>query len=237
MMLTRHDFDPFTPDSVSIRSLPVSSDSPLVRLLERCLAGEDDAWIAFVDRYHRVIARYAHRAARGVEDGGELAHELVQDVYVRLLEHDRRALRAWRGTDEASFLKYLAIITTSVACDKLRSQRSKKRSAVLVSLDAPVGEDGTGSVQDVVGDDGRSSPDTLYLERFEEERLNALLVKACEGTNGARNRLIFRLHAVEGFSPREIAEIPSIKSSPAAVETTLRRTRIRLRELIGSGDT
>jgi RNA polymerase sigma factor (sigma-70 family) len=194
-------------------------------------------WDEFVARFNRRIVGFVirERRSRGLGHGAdeaEVVSDLTQEVYVRLLAHDRRALRAFRGDSDLAVLAYLARIVRAVVGDYLRRERSQKRSAHLVSItEAPEG-DGA-SVGDSLEADGAAAPDRLMSERLMADRLRTLVLSS-GGQNAARDAMIFQLHVLEGLSAREIAAIPSLKLSLAAVETVLHRTRDRLRETIGN---
>jgi RNA polymerase sigma factor (sigma-70 family) len=201
-------------------------------LIRRCASAEAHAWEEFVRRYHRRIVLYAVRATRLVAQHGapavELRRDLIQDVYVRLLANDYRALRAWRGDSEQSLLTYLATIVHAVACDALKRLRSQKRAAHLVSLDGRVAEDGA-LLSELIAAPEADSPERALLEHLAPERLSAVLERAERGPLGRRNSLIFVLHAVDGLTASEIARLPGLRMSVANVESALRRTRERLR--------
>jgi RNA polymerase sigma factor (sigma-70 family) len=201
-------------------------------LVRRCADADADAWDEFVRRFHRRLALYAVRAVRALADAGdspcEARCDLVQDVYVRLLAHERRALRAWRGDSEQSLLNYLSTIVHAVACDALKRRRSRKRSARLVSLERGAADDGPPLGEQLPASEA-DSPDRVMLERLAPARLSAALETAERGPQGRRNRLIFMLHAVDGLTANEIARLPGLHVSVANAESAIRRTRERLR--------
>jgi RNA polymerase sigma-70 factor (ECF subfamily) len=211
----------------------------LDELLDRCLEKDERAWQTFVDLFNRTIVAASYRACMAIRNlgvsSGECVAELVQDVYIRLLDHNARALRAWRGADIASMKKYLAVITRTVASDKLRRQQSHKRFVVLVPLDAPTREDDGPALSEALSAPAYARPDKMVDGRLEEERLLRALSEACTGPNGSRNSLMFQLHVLDGFSAREIAQMPVFGLSSSNVETILRRTRERVRNLLQSG--
>jgi RNA polymerase sigma factor (sigma-70 family) len=215
---------------------PLEPACALPELIARCCRGDDTAWEIFVDRFHRRIARYVAGACRFLAAHGEprdeRARDMVQDVYTRLVADDYRALRAWRGVNEASFVAYLATIVHTMACDELRRQRSKKRAAIVISIDQPMSTDSASTIADCVPSPPETSPDRLLGDRIEEERLLAALAKVCTGANGARNSLIFQLHVIEGLSAREIAALPALDTTTANVESIIRRIKERLRAIM-----
>lgn len=204
----------------------------VIALVRRCAGGESAAWDEFVHRYHRKIVLYAVRASRIVAEpnakSADVRNDLIQDVYLRLLANDYRALDVWRGDTEQSFLNYLATIVHAVACDTLKRRRSLKRAARVVSLDAPASCEGT-PLGDTIPAPDRDSPERVLFEHLAPERLRAILERAERGPQGRRNQVIFMLHAIEGLTAAEIANLPGLEISVANVESAIRRTRERLR--------
>ncbi len=213
-----------------------SAGDDLPDLIRRCADGDDRAWDEFIDTFHRRILLYAVRVSRllGLRPGGTAdgRGDLVQDVYVRLLSHDRRALRVWRGESEQSFSNYLATIVHAVACDSLKRRRSLKRAALMVSLDAASDDDGFSLAERLAAPDS-DSPERVLLEHLAPSRLLEALDKAERGPQGSRNRLIFQLYVLEGFTASEISNLPGLTMSTANVESAIRRTRERLRFVLG----
>jgi RNA polymerase sigma factor (sigma-70 family) len=201
-------------------------------LVSACCRMDDGAWEEFVARYNRRVSLYVTRACRfpgwSRDDRSDLARDLIQEVYVRLLADGCRALRVWRGESEEAFLGYLARVVHAVACDALRRERSLKRSVNLVPLDAMPTCDGP-SLADVLHAADANSPDRMLAERLAPVRLRAALDSLYSGPNASRNALIFQLHVLDGLTASEIAGLPGIGMQVPSVESVLRRTRERLR--------
>jgi RNA polymerase sigma factor (sigma-70 family) len=207
-------------------------------LVDRCCGGDAMAWEEFVDRYHERVTRLAYRAAGSLAssdaDRREAARDLIQEVYLKLVARDFHALRAWRGESEESLVSYVASVVHGLACDELRRRRSRKRAVSLVPLDAPPGDDSLPLAERLSGPES-GSPERQLIEWRSAERVGRLLAESCSGPNGPRNAIIFQLYHFEGMSAREIAELPCFRMTVPNVETILRRTRERVRELLGSG--
>src|SRR5262249_598652 len=111
-------------------------------LMVRCGNSDDPTvWSEFVKAFHRRILLYVVRERRAygkLNDEADMVDELTQEVYLRLLANNRRALRDFQGRTEASVYAYLACVTRSVITDYMRRQSSQKRVVSLVSLDSEV---------------------------------------------------------------------------------------------------
>ena len=207
-----------------------------VDILARCGRETDSAaWDEFVARFNRRIAVYVvrERRMRGIDTGpaeADTVAELTQEVYVRLLANDRRALRDFHGDNEFAVLAYLARIARTVVGDHVRRETSRKRAVRLVPLDVS-GDGETKGLEATLMADERAGPDRLLSERLLPERMRAILLSK-GGANAERDAMVFQLHVVEGFSAREIAEIESLGMSVTAVQAVLRRNRERLKGFV-----
>ncbi|MBK6316103.1 MAG: sigma-70 family RNA polymerase sigma factor [Blastocatellia bacterium] len=180
-----------------------------------------------------VIRERRQRGLSSDPTAADAVSDLVQDVYLRLLANDRRALRDFRGETEIAVYAYLARIVRAAVGDRTRRDSSQKRHAQTVPLDAGVDGEGSTPLSELLAASDVSSPELQMRERAVPGRLRALL--AGGGVpNPERDALVFELHVLEGLSAREIAGIPALDLSLSAVEGVLRRTRERLRERLGN---
>ena len=123
--------------------------------LQACIDGDPQAWSAFVHRTMPVIAAAVRRVIRpGPAGAQELAEDVVQDVFVRLVADDYRLLKTY-DAERAKLTTWLTVVARSTAIDAVR-----KRRLETVSLDAeagarsmptrddgsPTGPDGGGSI-------------------------------------------------------------------------------------------
>lgn len=200
-------------------------------LFERCAESEIDrvAWKDFFTRYNADIAATVRRII-GYPGQGRFSYlfdDIMQRFYQRLLENDRRALHALRGVEERQARAYLRTIAAGVAYKMIESE--PPASVPLETSEA----------------DNRDFPQqsrTLVLpapENWSEEAaalsasLNTGLLRILRGGNKYRNMLIFKLVALDGFTPKEISLLPSLRiKSHHAVEQLISRTRKKLKALL-----
>jgi len=64
----------------------------------------------------------------------DVVPDLAQDVYMRLVQHDGRILRGFRGTTEFSVMAFLAKISKTVVLDHQRRLTSYNSFAFVVSF-------------------------------------------------------------------------------------------------------
>lgn len=210
---------------------PARLAADLPSLVCRCVDGDELAWDEFVGRFHRRIVVFVTRSTKNGD--ADTRAEVIQEVYIRLLANDCRALRAWHGASESSWLAYLATIVHAVACDAIKRRRSLKRTAAVVSLDGGDRRD-TGRLAEAIPAPESNSPERLLDERLVPERLVSLLATVERGPQASRNSLIFLLHVLDGLTASEISRLPGLELPVANVESALRRTKERLREVLGS---
>jgi RNA polymerase sigma factor (sigma-70 family) len=87
----------------------------LHEMLLRCIQGDAEAWRMFSLQYHRLITGTAVRFG-----SRDYADDIVQSVYVKLLENECQILRSFSGP-EAAFLIFLKNVAKNVARNFMRS--------------------------------------------------------------------------------------------------------------------
>jgi RNA polymerase sigma-70 factor (ECF subfamily) len=194
---------------------------PDAELLRRLRAGDEQAFVALVERYNGSMLRLA----LSFVPSRAVAEEVVQDTWLAVLRglaafQERSSLRTWVFT----------ILVNRARTTGTREQRS-----------IPVAD--TGPVVDAsrFGPDGRwSAPPEHWIEeaedRIEAEKLAGLLRGAIDGLP-ARQREVVLLRDVEGMSSAEVCEVLAI--SEANQRVLLHRGRGKLRQTLeaelGSG--
>src|SRR5215472_7704612 len=183
-------------------------------------------WAKFQERFQGLIFLYLMRAMRLrriQEDAADVVPDLSQEVYLRLVQHDGRILRGFRGTTEFSVMAFLARISSSVVQDYQRAVSSDKRRGQVVPIE-------TARAAEV----GGLTPES---PEFDSSQLAAILSwidieRIVEGDpdrkNARRNALIFKLHYIDGFESAEIARFPGFGLTKSGVETILARLRKRV---------
>ena len=186
-------------------------------------------WTKFQERFQGLIFLYLMRALRLrriQDDVSDIVPDLAQEVYVRLVQHDGRILRSFRGATEFSVMAFLARVSSSVVQDHQRQITSEKRRAQVIPIEsAKAGE--------LAGFRPAESPE------FDSNALSSILSwidieRIVEGDpdrkNARRNALIFKLHYIDGFEAGEVARFPGFDLSKSGVETILARLRKRIQK-------
>ena len=193
------------------------------RLTDRVL------WTKFQERFQGLIFLYLMRAMnlrRIQDDAADVVPDLAQEVYLRLVQHDGRILRGFRGTTEFSVMAFLARISASVVQDSQRAAGTDKRRGQVVPIE-------TARAAELGGLRSAETPE------FDSSQLGPILAwidvqRIVEGDpdrkNAERNALIFKLHYIDGFQSGEIARFPGFELTKSGVETILARLRKRIQK-------
>jgi RNA polymerase sigma factor (sigma-70 family) len=180
-------------------------------LTRRCLAGDEKAYRALVERYQRQVYSLAMRMVRVSED----AQDLTQETFVRMF----RALD--RYDPARPFGAWLTTIATRLCIDHIRRRRIKPIS--LFQHDAGSGED---YVIDV--EDPGLRPDEVTAHGQEEVNAQALIDSLPE-----HYRQVVVLRHQQDLSYEEIAE--TLHVPLGTVKARIHRARALLKDRLEGG--
>jgi RNA polymerase sigma-70 factor (ECF subfamily) len=183
-------------------------------------------WEELVRRCSPLATVVAKRISRlWVSDPSPVTIEdIVQDVFLKLCEQDRRILRDFEPRGEDSFLGLLRIVTASVANDYYRRQYSAKRGGKVLTVPLLDRDSAPASLQHF------GMQHSALLQQLDRKLLSAPKII------GARDRALFWLYYRQGFTAEEISRLPASGLTPKGVESALRRVATWLREEIDRGD-
>ena len=152
--------------------------------------------------------------------------EIVQEVFLKLCEDERRILREFEDRGNDSFLKLLRMITASVGTDFFRRSRAEKRGgrASTVPLQSSI------PVEEVI--DNRAASSVQWPTLIAQ--LDGLLRRYPDVVS-ARDRHLFWLYYRQGMTAEAISRIPAIGLTAKGVESALGRLTRLLRETILNG--
>jgi len=215
-------------------ALSVAVELTVHELLTQCMRRPPDegAWREFVHRYHGAIrasvARTFHLRAsqesdRRAQFPDDLIEDLVQVVYMRLVEEGNRALDRFQGEHENSIFQYLGIIAVNVVRDHFREARAQKRPKLSFSLDELLDNTGEGGILKNAVTDGPSGPGTVTLEDLEGALIRSV------SRHRDRDALIFKLRYYEGMTLEEIKKALGLDISPIGIGSILNRINGKLR--------
>jgi RNA polymerase sigma factor (sigma-70 family) len=219
---------------------PVAVQLTVHELLTRCLQRppDEDAWQEFVRRYHGAIRasvsktfhiRASQETDRRAQFPEDLIDDLVQSVYVRLVEEGNRALDRFEGEYDNSIFQYLGIISINVVRDYFREAKAQKRPKLSVSLDELLENVGEGKM---LKDAGGSLDCSLMMgagSSLSMEDLEGALRRSVSRKHRDRDSLIFKLRYYEGLTLEEIKKALGLDISPVGIGSILNRITHRLR--------
>jgi RNA polymerase sigma-70 factor (ECF subfamily) len=150
--------------------------------------------------------------------------DIVQEVFLKLCEQERRILRDFEPRGEDSFLGLLRIVAGSVANDYFRRTHSTKRGGKVVTMS--------------LTDEEAQSPTggARSAERIEQSALYAQLdekLRSAPESIGERDRALFWLYYRQGYTAEEIARLSAAGLTAKGVESALRRVTVWLRDEVG----
>ena len=196
--------------------------APVNELARACAHSADTAeWGEFLGRCAPVAALVAARVARIWQGTASSAvvDDIVQEVFVKLCEQERRILREFKPKGDDSFLALLRVITASVANDYFRRQYSEKRGGKVVTM-----------LLD-------EEPSSMVATHNDQDAQRAVLfneldrkLRSASGATAERDRALFWLYYLQGLTADEIASLPGLELSAKGVESALRRVTAWLRK-------
>jgi RNA polymerase sigma-70 factor (ECF subfamily) len=198
-------------------------------LAKACARSADAAeWGEFLRRCTPLASLVAMRIARMWVSNSTQAvvDDIVQEIFLKLCEQERRILRDFEPRGEDSFLGLLRIVAGSVANDYFRRIYSAKRGGKVVTASlieeaaaAPV----AGSYQS-----GQMEKSVLIAQLDQKLRSAPAII-------GERDRALFWLYYLQGLTAEEIARISGAGLTAKGVESALRRVAKWLREEVQGG--
>jgi RNA polymerase sigma factor (sigma-70 family) len=221
---------------------PVPDELTVGELLKKCSERppDDAAWQEFVRRYHMTIKSFVmrtyHQKARidpdrRVQFPEDMIEDLVQGVYIKLVEDQNSALERFEGEHENSIFKYLGMISMNVVRDHFREVMAQKRPRITVSLDQLLMRgDRALSDERAIGVENKFSAESDIA--FAEEEIEQALKKVVKGRNRERDILIFKLRFYEEMTLSEIAKTLGLDLSPVSVGSILNRIVLKIKPIL-----
>jgi RNA polymerase sigma-70 factor (ECF subfamily) len=195
-------------------------------LAQGCARSTDAAeWGELVRRCRPLVATVVLRVCRLwlCTPTTALIDDVVQEVFLKLCEQERRILRDFRPRGEDSFLGLLRIVAASVANDHFRRLYSVKRGGKVVT--SSLGDEQAVAGPDQLQDSAELQQAVLLAQLDKKMRLAPDLISE-------RDRTIFWLYYRQGFTADEIAHMTECGLSAKGVESALRRVTLWVRDEI-----
>jgi RNA polymerase sigma-70 factor (ECF subfamily) len=193
----------------------MKQDEPPIRdLLNSCLSTDDqELWQKFVRRTQPLIANViSNTLCRWCKPTPNLVDDLIQDTYLKLFSNDRKALRGIRNEFENTIFAFLRTVAFNVTCDHGRQQKGVEE-VEMNELIVPPCPDGFKRIQ---------------FERIKDQ-IQDCLDRLPEETR-RRDQSIFWFYYEQGFTAKEVSQLPVIGLTVKGVEAVLQRLNRFLKE-------
>jgi RNA polymerase sigma-70 factor (ECF subfamily) len=190
--------------NVGIESQPLFvdhfADLTTQQLLELCLSVEstEAAWCELVSRAQRTIRGTIFKSLRKwTLPTHHLVDDLVQRTFMKLMANDCKALREFRPQHDNAFPGFLKVVASRIAEDYRRQVQGQKE--VPLTLVDPIGPS--------------PGPDReILLEQLCHYLKDAASSQECD---------VFWLYHKQGFTAKEISELPGFELTDKQVEYIL----------------
>ncbi len=198
-------------------------------LAKACACSADAAeWEELLRRCTPVAALVAGRVARVWLGSAtpSVVDDIVQEIFLKFCEQERRILREFQPRGEDSFLGLVRIVATSVANDYFRRQYSAKRGGRVVTITL---EETTAQAKQDNEQESLSVQKALLYADLDRK------MRSAPGVIAERDRAIFWLYYLQGLTAEEIASLPVTGLTAKGVESALRRVTSWLRKEMDPG--
>lgn len=196
------------------------------QILEQCLGRADEpAWETFAARFEPALRGGIFRALEHIGYDGDrkdVADDLVQECYCKILARDRRVLRMCRERNDNALNAFFARLAERATRDAFRARWAQKRGSrdAVVPWNEVIEERATSAKP--------SSPEDDLLCKEARASLLAKCRRAAGGVERERNFQVLSMAFLGGLSSKEIAERFSGRLSRTCIDSLVYRARRRL---------
>jgi len=185
----------------------------IVSIIQRCIAGNEDAWSVFVREYSRLALSILCRKYSGLTRDEH--DDIVQITFIRL---NNSGLKNFAGASKYEFIAYFSTIVRNEALRYIESR--KRRMTVSLTDENAEGEDDP-PMLDIPDMDAGSRPD----QRAEGQEMLALIATAlCEFSE--MDQQVFLLKA-RGHKDKEVSAILNMPLGTVAVKYSRIKDKLR----------
>ncbi len=192
--------------------------------LAKACAHSADAveWEEFLRRCTPLASLVALRVSRMWVSASSPAtvEDIVQEVFLKLCEQERRILRDFEPRGEDSFLGLLRMVSASVANDYFRRQYTEKRGGKVVTM--PL-------IEEAASLPAASDHQPAQMQRSVLHAQLDQKLRSAPEVIGERDRALFWLYYLQGLTAEEIARLSGAGLTAKGVESALRRVAKWLR--------
>jgi RNA polymerase sigma factor (sigma-70 family) len=204
------------------------SHSELVDLCSQ-ESSDRNAWTEFCSRYDLHIWTVITRECKeknmfeNFSQSKQAVNDLVQEVYVKLVDKDNKALKEFHGRYENSIYLYLGTIAKNVVRNHVVKMGAQKRPPISSSLNDTVMISADGDeiqIADQIESKQDNIEEKISIEMLQKE-IDNILEKFLKGRTKTRNKIIFKLNFYEGYTAQEIVSHFNYEMSESRVNNIL----------------
>ncbi len=163
-------------------------------LLNQCIRGDERAWSEFLRRYRAIIYGSILKTLAVRGEPHERAEDIFQDVFLKLLSDDCRALRRFQRRSRTT--TWLARIAINATIDAVRRRRARREVS-----DAPGADsDSESPAEEILK---HIAVDARILENVSARDMAERLLDRLDEPDG----LILKMYFFGGLKEREIADL------------------------------
>lgn len=211
-------------------------------LIKKCAESSENqsTWLEFIRRFDRHIKLSVLRAFRLLstnllhrETLKEDIRDLVQEVYIRLVKNDCRALKTFKPKYDDAFYGYLSLICTSVVKDFFKKFSRLKRKVYIQSIDErpTISQKNkliTKSLPSFIG----PNPEKWVIAKDLLQKAKSYYNSINSTKEDKRNELIFQLYFIHGLSIKDISRIKGLNISHSNANIIIWRMKRKIRSLV-----
>ena len=146
-----------------------------------------------------------------------LVDDLIQTMYVKLFDNDKKALRSIKNEHENTIFGYLKVVSSNVVKDHFRKPGNKVDEVEVSDAVLPPGPD--------------ESERRELLDKKDE--VKRILAKLPSSETRERDLAIFWFFYEHGYTAKEISLMPHLKLTVKGVEAVILRLKGHLRGELG----
>jgi RNA polymerase sigma-70 factor (ECF subfamily) len=195
----------------------MAQEEILIReLLQLCLSTDaEEHWREFVRRTQPLIASVIiNTVRRWKQPAPSLVDDLIQNTYVKLLDNDRKALRSIKNEYENAIFGFLKVVASNVVQDHFRK---------------PINKADEVEVSDAVLPPGHDERERLEFSDKKNE-VQKILATLSSSETYERDVAIFWFFYEQGYTAKEISQLPNVGLTVKGVEAVTLRLSRYLRE-------
>lgn len=207
--------------------------SELIRLCSERSPEWQTYWNEFESRFGEKILLYIYREFKMllrysyVQEYDEIIKDLRQDVYIKLLKDDAKALHRFRGDSERSFHAFLYVTAKNTVYNYAKSNKNKNHITFTKLETKRTNSENDHETLNTF--DPATNDDLEAIEQKELREFIMTRVRECyDSRNLERDLLVFEKYCLDGYTSKEVQALFNLNIKPSAIDTIVDRMKKKL---------